>query len=276
MNSTNDPLRKNASKSQKLDYLIHCLLSDKYISNQISPNIHIPKDEDSKFEILRALTSIRPPYPISKNFITVQNDLLQQINLEKGIYDFSNFEPSKKYQNIFLFKGDITSLKIDAIVNAANSGMTGCYSPYHKCIDNCIHCFAGIELRLYCNDIMQKQGHEEDTGDAKITPGFNLPAKFVIHTVGPIVETGVLNEKHKFLLKSCYESCLNCCLKNDVHSIAFCCISTGLFMFPKKDAAIIAVKTTLDFLDKNRNYDLKVVFNVFEQEDYELYKSILF
>ena len=276
MHSSDNYLTTNASKSQKMDYLIRYLLSEKYRSKQVPQNIHIPNNDSEKFEILRALTSMRPPNDISQDFINIQNSLLQQINQEKGIYDFSSFEPSSKYPNIFLFKGDITSIKVDAIVNAANSGMTGCYCPDHKCIDNCIHAFAGVALRLYCNKIMQKQGHEERTGDAKITPGFNLPAKYVIHTVGPIVENGYLKEEHKILLKSCYESCLNCCLKNGIHSIAFCCISTGLFMFPKKEAAIIAVKTALDFISKCKEYDLKVVFNVFEDEDYNIYKYILF
>ena len=175
--------------------------------------------------------------------------------------------------DLSIWKGDITRLKVGAIVNAANSGMTGCYQPCHNCIDNCIHTYAGIQLRNYCNDMMIKQRHEEPTGHAKITPAFNLPCDHVIHTVGPIVQ-GRLTKGHERLLISCYESCLRIADENEVKSIAFCCISTGVFMFPNKRAAELAVQTVKQYKEKTKS-KIKVIFNVFKEEDERLYKQLL-
>nr|MCR5023164.1 protein-ADP-ribose hydrolase [Lachnospiraceae bacterium] len=174
---------------------------------------------------------------------------------------------------IYLWQGDITTLRCDAIVNAANSGMTGCYQPCHNCIDNCIHTYAGIQLRNTCADIMEKQGHEEPTGQAKITSGFNLPCKYVLHTVGPIV-SGSLTKEHEELLASCYRSCLELADKSGVKSIAFCCISTGVFMFPNKRAAEIAVQTVRDYRKLYGN-GIEVIFNVWKDIDYEIYRELL-
>ena len=175
--------------------------------------------------------------------------------------------------DLSIWKGDITRLGVGAIVNAANSGMTGCYQPCHNCIDNCIHTCAGIQLRNYCNHMMIKQRHEEPTGQAKITPAFNLLCDYVIHTVGPIVQ-GKLTKEHEHLLISCYESCLRIADENEVKSISFCCISTGVFMFPNKRAAELAVQTVKQYKEKTKS-KIKVIFNVFKEEDERLYKQLL-
>lgn len=190
---------------------------------------------------------------------------------QKGITDIAGLQPVEK--NIYLWKGDITTLKCGAIVNAANSGMTGCYHPCHNCIDNCIHTFIcrGAPAVEMCGDY-KAQGHEEPTGTAKITPAYNLPCQYVIHTVDPIVQ-GKLTEKHCELLKSCYRSCLELAVLNVVKSIAFCCISTGVFGFSQDKAAEISVQTVKEFLLTN---DIEVIFNVFTEKDFDIYKRLLF
>ena len=170
-------------------------------------------------------------------------------------------------------QGDITTVSVDAIVNAANSQMCGCFRPMHNCVDNIIHSKAGIELRLRCNDIMQAQGHEEPTGQAKITPAYNLPCDYVIHTVGPIVQ-GRLTRKEEELLRSCYRSCLELAEEKGIESIAFCCISTGVFCFPNDRAAEIAVETVKDYKLQTGS-DIKVVFNVFKEGDERIYRRLL-
>ena len=196
------------------------------------PSCHrreIPEDDDRQKALLRGLMNVRHPAAISRRFLEVQDDYLQMELAAKKITRLSELSPLQ--DGIYLWRGDITALECGAIVNAANSGMTGCYQPCHNCIDNCIHTYAGIQLRLTCAQIMEEQGHEEPTGQAKITPAYNLPCDYVIHTVGPIVQ-GKLTEEHEELLESCYRSCLEIADENDVDSVAFCCISTGVFMFP--------------------------------------------
>lgn len=190
---------------------------------------------------------------------------------EKGIIDVRNLPEIRK--GISIWQGDITSLKCDAIVNAANSGMTGCYVPNHRCIDNCIHSYAGIQLLLECAELMEKQGYEEPTGHAKITNGYNLPCKYVIHTVGPIIYNRVRIEDER-LLADCYRSCLELAAENKLESIAFCCISTGEFHFPNERAAEIAVETVEAFLKKQSGIK-KVVFNVFKDMDKRIYEKLL-
>ena len=175
--------------------------------------------------------------------------------------------------DLYIWQGDITRLQTGAIVNAANSGMTGCYQPCHNCVDNCIHTYAGIQLRNYCNDLMQKQGKEEPTGQAKITPAFNLLCDYVIHTVGPIVG-GHLTETHCRQLADCYRSCLSLAAENGLKSVAFCCISTGEFHFPNEQAAQIAVETVKEFL-KTQTSVKKVIFNVFKDLDKAIYEKQL-
>lgn len=213
--------------------------------------------------------NVRAPEPIGEDFLMIQDEYLQTELNEKGITDIADLLPVEN--SVYLWQGDITTLKCGAIVNAANSGMTGCYQPCHNCIDNCIHTFAGVRLRLECAGIMEKQGYEEPAGQAKITPAYNLPCSYVIHTVGPIVQ-GKLTEEHCRLLKSCYQSCLELAVQHGIDSIAFCCISTGVFGFPKREAAEIAVRTVRDFL---KSHDVKVIFNVFGIEDYDIYRKIL-
>lgn len=252
-------------QSERRNYLINKLLAEQ---EQYS-NIAVPKSEAEQKRLLRALMNVRAPEPIGEDFLMIQDEYLQTELNEKGITDIADLLPVEN--SVYLWQGDITTLKCGAIVNAANSGMTGCYQPCHNCIDNCIHTFAGVRLRLECAGIMEKQGYEEPAGQAKITPAYNLPCSYVIHTVGPIVQ-GKLTEEHCRLLKSCYQSCLELAVQHGIDSIAFCCISTGVFGFPKREAAEIAVRTVRDFL---KSHDVKVIFNVFGIEDYDIYRKIL-
>lgn len=234
-------------------------------------NIEISKDHAEQKKLLRSLMNIRMVAPISDAFLQTQDEYLKEETKSKGITDIRELKPVE--EGIYLWQGDITTLRCDAIVNAANSGMTGCYQPCHNCIDNCIHTYAGIQLRNACAKIMEKQGYEEPTGQAKITPAFNLPCKYVLHTVGPIVQ-GQLTKEHEELLASCYRSCLELADQNDVKSIAFCCISTGVFMFPNERAAEIAVQTVRDYR-KEKNSGIEVIFNVWKDVDYEIYRELL-
>ena len=245
----------------------------KYLLNE-NPEyrkIRIPSSENEQFRLYRSLVNVRPADEISAEYLAAEDEYLQQKTAEKGIADIADLTPAE--DNIYLWRGDITTLKCGAIVNAANSGMTGCYHPCHNCIDNCIHTFAGVRLRLECAEIMEKQGHEEQTGQAKITPAYNLPCDHVIHTVGPIV-SGKLTEEHCRLLKSCYQSCLELAVQNGIDSIAFCCISTGEFHFPNRQAAQTAIKTVRQYKETTGS-GIEVIFNVFKNTDYEIYREFL-
>ena len=231
----------------------------------------IPDDIQEQKMMLRSLMNVRMPKDIDEEFLAVQDAYLQQVQEEKGVVTLEDMEELQP--GLYIWKGDITRLQVGAIVNAANSGMTGCYQPCHSCIDNCIHTYAGIQLRNYCDNMMRQQGYEEPTGQAKITPAFNLPCDYVIHTVGPIVQ-GRLTGKHEKLLASCYESCLRTAEEHGVKSIAFCCISTGVFMFPNEKAAQIAVQTVREFKEKT-NSGIQVIFNVFKEEDERIYRRLL-
>lgn len=234
-------------------------------------NIDIPENEQEQKNLLRSLFNIRPPRPVSKAFLEIQGAYWQEETEQKGITEFSDLHPIK--EGIYLWKGDITTLRCDAIVNAANSGMLGCFYPCHSCIDNAIHTYSGVELRLACAKQMQEQGHEEPVGRAKITPAFHLPCKYILHTVGPIV-SGRLTKENQEQLASCYRSCLELVKQNGIKSVAFCCISTGEFHFPPDTAAQIAVKTVKEFLQKNHS-EIQVIFNVFKDTDYEIYRELL-
>lgn len=233
----------------------------------------IPDDEQDQKNLLRALMNVRPARPISPDFLQVQDAYLSDLVQEAGIVDAAALPALADDPRLVLWQGDITRLKIDAIINPANSGLTGCYRPLHNCLDNIIHSKAGIQLRLTCNQIMEAQGHEEPTGQAKITPAYNLPCRYVIHTVGPIV-LGPLTQKHKDQLASCYRSCLTLAADQGLRSIACCCISTGVFRFPNDEAAQIAVATVRDFLASDDRLE-RVVFNVFKDIDLALYRDIL-
>jgi O-acetyl-ADP-ribose deacetylase (regulator of RNase III) len=256
------------TQRERREFLIKYLLKE----NLQYGDIEIPRTDDEQKYLLRSLVNVRPPLPASDEFLKTQDEYLQEENRSHGITNIADLKPIA--EDLYLWRGDITTLKVDAIVNAANSGMTGCWQPCHLCIDNCIHTFAGIQLRAVCADIMQKQGHEEPTGQAKITPAFNLPSKYVIHTVGPIVR-GELTAADRELLASCYKSCLDIAKENGCTSIAFCCISTGVFRFPADKAAEIAVDTVSKWKEQTGD-GMKVVFNVFAEKDEAIYRRILY
>ena len=266
------------NRNEKIEFLIETLMKElpdaKFMARQIS----------SRRMLLRALMNVRPPYPMRSTFLAIQDQLLQEEAQAKGIVKLeeipalensaaSQYFSAQKDRRIRLWQGDITRLQVDAIVNAANSAMLGCCVPCHECIDNAIHSAAGLQLRQACYELMIEQGHDEPPGRAKITPAFNLPSKFVIHTVGPIVkeEPTIADEE---LLADCYQSCLELAVKNQLKSIAFCCISTGEFHFPNERAAQIAVSTVKNFL-LNVDNSIEVVFNVFKDVDLKIYKKIL-
>ncbi len=255
------------NQDERRIYLIKYLLKE----NQKYSYIVIPSDVSEQKKLLRSIMNVRNPEQISEEFLAIQDEYLQEEIAEKGITDYKFLTPLQK--GIYLWKGDITTLKIDGIVNAANSGMTGCYFPCHGCIDNAIHTSSGIQLRLECDRLIEEQGYKEPTGKAKITKAYNLPANFVIHTVGPIVK-GSLTKNDEIILESCYRSCLELADKKGLKSIAFCCISTGEFHFPNERAAEIAYKTVKEYKDE-LNSRIEVVFNVFKERDYQIYKKLL-
>lgn len=248
---------------EKLIYLIKYLLAEDIRYK----DIQIPNEKSQRFDMFRSLVNIRPPKPASDEFIRVQDEFLREETAAKGISNIADMQPVE--DNIYLWRGDITALRCDAIVNAANSQMLGCFHPCHSCIDNAIHTYAGVQLRLECADIMEKQGCPEPVGQAKLTSAYNLPCDKIIHTVGPAVD-GILTEKHRRRLESCYISCLKTAHENGIGSIAFCCISTGVFGFPQKEAAKIAVDTV-----RRYSGETKVIFNVFKESDCKIYAELL-
>ena len=247
-------------------YLIRELLQETQ-----EPSLTIPTDFLAQKQLLRGLMNIRPPRPISQSFLRIQDAYLQEEQRKKGIVSLNTLSPIQP--GIYLWRGDITTLSCDAIVNAANSGMTGCYVPNHHCIDNCIHTFSGVQLRLVCANLMQQQGYAEPTGQAKITPAYNLPCRYILHTVGPII-SGRVSRKDRAALASCYHSCLELAAAHQLESVAFCCISTGEFHFPNEQAAEIAVQTVQQFLRQETSVK-QVIFNVFKDVDQAIYKRLL-
>lgn len=250
-------------------FLINYLLSE----NPRYKNTEIPADPEAQWYLLRALMNVRPAMPISDDFLWVQDDYLSERIAAQGITDAAALPATPADPRLSIWRGDITTLRIDAIVNAANRQMEGCWQPNHACIDNCIHTLAGVQLRLKCHELMTAQGFDEPTGQAKITPGYNLPAKYVLHTVGPIIDHP-LTQHDCDLLASCYTACLTLAAESGCRSIAFCCISTGVFHFPQDKAADIAVKTVQEFL-KTATSMQQVVFNVFNEIDERLYCRLL-
>ena len=255
------------TQAQRRLFLIQSLLKERPEYRDLS----IPSESDSQRQLLRGLMNIRAPQRTDAEFLKTQDAYLQGETAAKGITDIAGLTPIQP--GLYLWQGDITTLKCDAIVNAANSGMTGCYIPNHRCIDNAIHTYAGVELRLACAELMEQQGHPEPTGQAKITPAFNLPCRYVLHTVGPIID-GRVTKEDKELLASCYRSCLELAAENGLESVAFCCISTGEFHFPNDLAAEIAVRTVKEFLKKQTSVK-KVIFNVFKDLDKAIYEKQL-
>ncbi|MDO4796873.1 MAG: protein-ADP-ribose hydrolase [Coriobacteriales bacterium] len=229
---------------------------------------------DELFGTFRALVNTREPLPASAELLAAQDELLRGMIAEKGITRVEDIPTVPCDPRLRLWRGDITTLAADAIVNAANSQMLGCWVPGHHCIDNAIHTFAGVQLRLACAELMAAQGHEEGTGLAKVTPAFNLPARHVIHTVGPIAQ-GRPTARHSLQLASCYRSCLDVAARCGLHSVVFCCISTGIFGFPQEEAARIAVRTVRTWLDEQAEAGISVVFNVFAAADEAIYEQLL-
>ena len=255
------------TQAERREYLIRALLAERGLRQTDVPQ----RGEQQQKAQLRALFNLRAPKPASAEFLAVQDAYLQEALREKGLTDADALTPVR--DRICLWQGDITTLRCDAIVNAANERMLGCFCPNHGCIDNAIHTFAGVQLRCFCADMMEKQGHEEVTGGAKITPAFNLPCRYILHTVGPVV-SGEVTATDRTLLASCYESCLTLAERHGVETLAFCCISTGEFCFPPQEAATTALETVSRYLARNTSLK-KVIFNVFKNSDADIYRRLL-
>ena len=257
------------NREEQLDYLVNYLIDER------GEDIDVPDDYYSKRSLLRALMNVRLPMEISEEFLNVQDEFLTYETLNKDLTSVGDIGDVK--DKILLWQGDIVTLKVDAIVNAANSKLLGCFIPHHNCIDNVIHSAAGLQLRDECNKIMQSQQTDEEIGKAKITAAYNLPSKYVIHTVGPAIPQGSKpSNRDKALLASCYKSCLDIASNHELDSIAFCCISTGVFNFPQKLAAQIAVETVEEYLKDDETSLNHIIFNVFDDESYLVYKELLF
>ena len=254
-------------QSERRIFLIKSLLQERTEYRDIS----ISADTEQQKQLLRALMNVRAPQQIGTEFLRIQDEYLKYEIAAKGITDVAELTPVQ--QGIYLWQGDIITLKCDAVVNAANSGMTGCYIPNHRCIDNAIHTFAGMQLRLICDNLMEQQGCPEPAGGAKITPAFNLPSRYVLHTVGPVI-SGKVKKHERELLASCYRSCLELAAENKLESVAFCCISTGEFHFPNELAAEIAVQSVKEFFRLQTGVK-KVIFNVFKDLDKNIYQKLL-
>ena len=255
------------TQEERRIWLINALLDEQGQDKRIDATTSTHEQK----RLLRGLLNVRAPKPVDETFLRVQDEYLQAELEQKTITDIADLTPLEP--GIYVWQGDITTLRCDAIVNAANSGMTGCYYPCHGCIDNAIHTYAGIQLRLACDAMMKAQGHEEPTGEAKLTDAYNLPCKYVLHTVGPII-TGSLTKKDEDLLASCYRSCLTLAEEHDLKSVAFCCISTGEFHFPNQRAAEIAVETVRRFRAETGS-KIEVIFNVFKDIDDYIYRELL-
>ena len=224
--------------------------------------------ESEKPNYFRSLCNVRPPMPVTAEFLALQDEYLTEKKRERGVANVDDFDFA---DGIALFKGDITTLNADGIVNAANSAMLGCFRPLHNCIDNVIHSAAGVQVRCDCNDIMR--GKEAENGEVIVTKAYNLPSRFIFHTVGPIVSGGV-TAKNENDLRKCYLNCLGKADEMNLKTLAFCCISTGVFGYPKEAAAKVAVETVKAYKARTKS-TLKVIFNVFTEEDYAIYKRLL-
>lgn len=258
------------TQQERLIYLVKGLVKE-YTEKYKDEHIEIPNDEAEQFTLFRSLCNIRPAGSMPAEWMKVQDEYLNELAHEKGIVTLSDME--EREAQIYLWQGDITRLAVKAIVNAANNQLLGCFAPNHKCIDNAIHTFAGIELRMACARTIEYMDMPEKTGVARMTYGYNLPASHVIHTVGPIIYDTV-TELEQDQLSSCYRSCLELANAYSLQSIAFCCISTGEFRFPNELAARIAIDTVRTYL-KETNSKIQVVFNVFKDIDYDIYNKLL-
>ena len=270
---------KEFDKNTEINLLINELISK---NERIDNNMEIPDNYDEKRKLLRALMNTQTPVQLSDEFYEIQDMILSDETNNKDLASWEDIEtisqnPNEIDSKIALWQGDITYLKADAIVNAANSQMLGCFIPLHNCIDNQIHSAAGFQLRMDCYKIMQNQGHEEANGNAKITSAYNLPSKYVIHTVGPAIPYGREPDEDEIReLESCYQSCLELADEHELKSIAFCSISTGVFNFPKDQASKLAIETVRNYLKNNPNTNLeKIIFNTFSDEATEIYRKNL-
>ncbi len=272
------------NQGERLNYLV-----EKFKKDSVRyKDIEIPQNLEEQQTLLRSLMNIRMPKDMDEEVLRVQDAYLSERAKEKGIVTLADIPTVSETLNsmhrhkdkLSIWQGDITRMEVGAIVNAANSQMLGCFVPMHTCIDNCIHTFAGVQLRSACNRYMNDRkikygkNYEEPTGEAFLTAGYNLPAEWIIHTVGPIVQ-GRLKDRHRKELKKCYQSILECCAEHGIRSVAFCCISTGVFHFPNDEAVRIAADTVSEFLDTNREAFDRVIFNVFKEIDRELYEKFL-
>lgn len=255
------------TQEERLSFLIRFLLAE----DPAYAGMPMPGTLSEQRRLLRGLLNVRPPKPVSAEFLEIQDAYLQERLKERGITPVTDITPMRP--GLSVWQGDITTLAADAIVNAANSQMLGCFAPCHGCIDNAIHTYAGVQLRLECAEIMRRQGHAEETGQAKLTKAYNLPCRYVLHTVGPVVQ-GAVTKRDRALLESCYRACLELALENGLRSVAFCCISTGEFHFPNEDAARIAVRTVQSFRAQHPDAP-EVIFNVFQDKDDAIYRKLL-
>ena len=260
------------NRSEQLQYLNQILLTE--MPQYREQTKSFPADDTSQRRLLRSLMNVRPPMPLDSKFLEVQDALLSAEAEAKGVVDYSSLPVTAADPRLVLWQGDITRLKADAIVNAANSALLGCSVPCHGCIDNAIHSSAGLQLRDECSQLMLAQSRPEPNGRAKLTRGYNLPARYVLHTVGPIVR-GRVTQQDRADLASCYRACLELAAEHSFQSVAFCCISTGEFHFPNQEAAEIAVITVRAFLDRHTTSIERVIFNVFKDFDKKIYCDIL-
>ena len=254
------------TQDERLIFLLRDLLAER----KEYEDIPVPDSLSEKRRLLRSLMNVRPPVPVREDFLRVQDAYLVDRLAERGVTRLKDLTPVRP--GLYLWQGDITTLAVDAIVNAANSQMLGCFVPCHGCIDNAIHTYAGVQLRLECARLMTGQ-EEEPTGNAKITKAYNLPCRYILHTVGPII-SGAVTQADRELLASCYRTCLELAAETGLGSIAFCCISTGEFHFPNELAAEIAIQTVGEWQRQTPD-KIKVIFNVFKNRDYEIYKRVL-
>lgn len=259
-------------RRDQLAFLIDALLAE--MPEYREQAGQFPPDDTSQRRLLRSLMNVRPPMPLDLAFLEVQDALLSAETEEKGVVDGDALPPTAGDARLVLWQGDITRLRADAVVDADNAALLGCFAPCHGCIDNAIHSAAGLQLRDACAEIMRTQGHPEPAGRAKLTGGYNLPARYVLHTVGPVVGRWV-TWKDRRELASCYRTCLELAAEHGLRSVAFCCISTGEFHFPNQEAAEIAVKTVREFLDRQAASIERVIFNVFKDLDRDIYRGLL-
>ena len=256
------------NQAERRIWLTNALLDERPDSRDFA----VPAGASEQRDLLRALMNVRQPKAIATEILDVQNAYLQQRLVERG--GATDADTLPLHNRVAVWRGDITLLKADAIVNAANSQMLGCFVPGHRCIDNAIHTYAGMQLRLACADIMDRQGHEEPTARVKATPAFNLPSSYILHTVGPIVPNHKPGPREELLLRRCYTSCLEEATRRGFGTLAFCCISTGVFGYPQEAAARVAIDVVRHHLDHN-DPNLKVIFNVFLASDEAIYRSLL-